>query len=472
MPTAIFLFYWPNASGVDHHRYEIDCYIGAGRAYVGGAAADAAVGLFAAATVDNAVVTVRPGFATVGTIGGSAAQWTPHSDSMRKHTGALVILMMVLWLPLVRHLFPVSARQERRDALAQTHMRRWQHGVDNDINSMRTINPEWDFMSRTFTVLGLANDVLRMSATDVRRTHTLKVIDRIVDETLAAEQQHGSAHYTLGYIHSGTFYNAQARSLFIDGELLMMMAARNLVQPAPAYAQPMAQRAELIVQHMAHAPMLSGESYPDECWTFCNTTALAALRLYDAAGGGDHAELAAAWVSLAKRLLVEPQTGLLVSSFRYDGSWLDGPEGSSLWMTAHNLLLIDEDFARDQYRRSRQQLGIEVLGFAMAREWPGGLGGQADVDSGPVVPLLGASAGSSGMALLAAASFDDSKYSDALWRSLEFAAFPLRSHGELSYAAAGPMGDAVAFYAAQQGPLWRLANRRNTFAAAAAHAKE
>ena len=157
----------------------------------------------------------------------------------------------------------------------------------------------------------------------------------------------------------------------------------------------MARRANLIVRHMTAAPLLSGESYPDECWTFCNTTALAALRLYDAASHDDHSALGAEWVAMAKTRLLEPNTGLLVSSFRYNGDWLDGPEGSSLWMTAHNLLLVDEAFAQEQYRRARAQLGMEVLGFGLAREWPLALPGHMDVDSGPVVPLLGASAGSS-----------------------------------------------------------------------------
>ena len=64
------------------------------------------------------------------------------------------------------------------------------------------------------------------------------------------------------------------------------------------------------------------------------------------------------------------------------------------------------------------------------------------------------------MALLAAASFDDEAYRKSLLRSLEFVAFPVQRDGQLAYAGAGHMGDAVAFYAAQQGPLWELARQR------------
>ena len=44
-------------------------------------------------------------------------------------------------------------------------------------------------------------------------------------------------------------------------------------------------------------------------------------------------------------------------------------------MTAHCLQLIDEEFAADQYRRARKELGRELLGFGYAREWPRLLGG-------------------------------------------------------------------------------------------------
>src|SRR6185295_13694576 len=100
-----------------------------------------------------------------------------------------------------------------------------------------------------------------------------------------------------------------------------------------------------------------------------------------------------AWVESAKQRLVEPRTGLLVSSYHLDGRWKDGPEGSSIWMAIHDLMIVDEAFARDQYARARRELIGDALGFGYAREWPRGARGATDVDSGPIIPLLDASAG-------------------------------------------------------------------------------
>jgi hypothetical protein len=206
-----------------------------------------------------------------------------------------------------------------------------------------------------------------------------------------------------------------------------------------------------MTEYMQESPVLCGESYPDECWTFCNTTALAGLMMLDRSAGTDHGDLARAWVTHARAHLVEPRTGLLVSRYTYDGRVLDGPEGSSIWMTAHNLLVVDAGFARDQYARAKTELGASLLGFGWAREWPDAAPGRPDVDSGPTIPLLGASAGSSGLALLGAAAFGDEAWLGELLGSLELAG--LRDARAGRYRASNEVGDAVLLYALSYGPL-------------------
>ena len=87
-------------------------------------------------------------------------------------------------------------------------------------------------------------------------------------------------------------------------------------------------------------------------------------------------------------------------------------------MVAHCLEVVDPEFAAGQYRLAREQIGRELLGFGYAREWPPTWEGTPDVDSGPIVPMLGASAGSSGLAVLGAASFRDDAYLQELLTTL------------------------------------------------------
>jgi len=200
---------------------------------------------------------------------------------------------------------------------------------------------------------------------------------------------------------------------------------------------------------------------------FDNTLALAALAVTAHVLGHpvEGAEaLTRRWLANAPRL-TDPHTALLVASTTWEGGALDGPEGSSAFAVAHFLELVDPPLARDQYERAKRELVVRPLGFAYAREWPDAArwgndplpprAGMADVDSGPVVPLVRAGAGASGMAILGAAAFHDEALLGELVTSLELAAFPERKAGKRRFLASNALGDAVMLYAMSQGPLWR-----------------
>ena len=377
-------------------------------------------------------------------------------------TLAVLVLAAALWLPSVHVLLrpiahaPASSGPPSPWAqqLSAAQIALWTQPAQRavEVARMRRANAEWDFMGRTYLVLALANIALREPA---EKPRCLEIIDRIVAETIRLDRENGVHFFLMPYSRAKPFLAVPPRSLFVDGEIALMIAARRVVEDGAEPRAQLPQYTRAALAQMQAGPVLSGESYPDECWTFCNTVALAALRLEDFLDGTDRSAFFAEWVRTARAKLVEPKTGLLVSSYRHNGAWLDGPEGSSLWMSAHNLLVIDPDFARDQYSRARRELGRSLLGFGYAREWPESHVGAIDIDSGPIVPLLEASPGSSGLALLGAGAFGDDAYYASLAASLELGAFPARQGGTLRYRASNQVGDAVILYSAVQGPLWR-----------------
>jgi hypothetical protein len=367
-----------------------------------------------------------------------------------------------LWLPLLHLLYtpgprlaadgggmPAAARQ-----LAQYHLHLWTDPelLEKETSMMRSSNAEWDFMGRTFLVCAFANMALREPG---KKKALLEVMDRIIDETLRLEEHEGMYYFLMPYARSGDYRIAPPRSLFIDGEIALMLAHRRIVEEKRPYRRIMRERVELMVGRMKQSPVLSAESYPDECWTFCNSVALAAVRMADFLDGSDHSAFLRLWVATARKKLLHPATGLLVSSYRLDGTWKDGPEGSSIWMAAHSLRIVDEKFAADQYARAKKELAGSFLGFGYSREWPPSWQGPADIDSGPVIPFLKISPGASGLALLGASSFGDAQYFRQLMASLNLAAFPSRKGGGITYSAANEVGSAVLLYAAVQGPVWK-----------------
>lgn len=325
-----------------------------------------------------------------------------------------------------------------------------------DRAALRRVNPEWDLMSRTFVALAFANLALREPE---RATEHLAVVDAAIEQTLRDERR-ASDWFLLPYVHAAPFRDPAARSLFVDGELALMVAARQVVAPRADWVEVLRARVDLVQGELERAPLLFAESYPDEAWTFCNTIALAATTLADRAQGTDHGALRARWLESARRHLIDAHTGLLISSFHVDGTRRDGPEGSTLWLSAHMLQLVDGVFAQEQYQGARRALLRQHLGFAWAAEWPAVARNVDDVDSGPTIPLLDANAGSSGLALVGAGAFHDDEALEALVRSLELAAFPQFDERGVRFAAGNQLADAVLLYSLVEGPLWDRALAR------------
>jgi hypothetical protein len=373
------------------------------------------------------------------------------------------MLATIVWLPSVHFLFldarrsasPVSARAH---ALANRHLALWTDPAlkEHELTRMRRSNPEWDFMGRSFVVWSLAEMGVREPD---QKPRYLPVMDQIIEDTIRLEHEGGIYTFLMSYAKDRPFIRQPARSLFVDSEIALMLGLRRMLAEKQEYREPLHERIGFMIERMRAGKALVAESYPDECWLFDHAVALAAIRVADYLDGTDHSAFLREWIAAARTNLVHPQTGLLISSFTTDAAVLDGPEGSSIWMAAHCMRLVDEEFAADQYRRARKELGRTIGGFAWSREWPLSARNPMDIDSGMVIPVLDASAGGSGLAFVGASSFKDEAYRTKLQASLDFGGFPLKRDGRLKYCASNQVGDAVLLYSEVLGAIWELLNK-------------
>jgi hypothetical protein len=379
---------------------------------------------------------------------------------------ASLLIASFCWIPLLHVFFAPTKHSLSTGQLvsaiaremAEGQLRIWRDPAlkSKELERMRRSNSEWDFMGRTFLALSLAE----MSVRDPSLCgEHLPIIDSIIDETVALEKQRGMHFFLMPYSQGRPYRVQPERSLFIDGEIALMLATRRVVEEKEIYKEQFRVREKLIEERLARNPLMAVESYPDECWLFDHAIALAALRVGDYLDQSDHREVCAKWISIAKERLTHGKSGLFVSSYTTDGHWLDGPEGSSIWGAAHFLKFVDEEVARQQYAHARHEIGRTLLGFGWSREWPLSWRNTLDVDSGAVIPIVDASAGASGMALIGAASFGDSEFDQALRASLNFAAFPVRNHGALRYSASNAVGDAALLYAETLGAIYEKVRR-------------
>lgn len=376
---------------------------------------------------------------------------------------------LLLWLPVV-HVFFAPQMQAyvhptkmapQVEKMLHYQLRHWRDPASRQkvLARLRGSNAEWDFMGRSFLVWALANLSLRQPT---KKAQYLAIMDAIIDDTIRLEKAKGMMFFLMPYAKHKPFVMQPPRSQFLDGEIALMMGVRRMIQEHKRYKQLMLARVKVMVARMPKSPTLSLESYPNEAWTFCNTTSLAAIKLSDVLDQTNHEGLFRAWIKRAKEKLIHKPSGLLISAFTLDGKVLQGPEGSSIWMSIHNLMLIDPAFARAQYKLAKSALVRQVMGFAYAKEWPASWKASADIDSGPIVPFLGASAGSSGLAFVAAGALSDHKLLGQLLASLQLAAFPLQTKESLRFLASNQVGDAVMLYSLVQGPLWKKIQRHQS----------
>ena len=174
-----------------------------------------------------------------------------------------------IWLPCL-HLFfrkPLSDFYQEKGIspkakqLAARHLRLWTEPalLQAELKKMRSSNAEWDFMGRSFLVWSLANMGLRDPQT---KDQYLPVIDQIIQETVKIEQQDGIYAFLMPYAKDRPYMVRPARSLFINGEIALMMGARRMLQEQAAYKQPMTERLRPYRATVARQPHHGGGELP------------------------------------------------------------------------------------------------------------------------------------------------------------------------------------------------------------------
>lgn len=192
------------------------------------------------------------------------------------------------------------------------------------------------------------------------------------------------------------------------------------------------------------------QAYPGQSWPVDSTVAMASLRLHDRLLAPRFESTGSRWVTAVKARL-DPSTGLMPHRVALDGSPLSGARATSQSIIHRFLLEIDPAFGRDQYIRFRERFIRYPLGFGPAvREYPAGVDGSGDVDSGPLV--LGISLSASVVTLGAARLYQD-PLADALAGEGELIGVPVSGLHTKRYAfGVLPIADAFLVWSATARP--------------------
>jgi hypothetical protein len=172
------------------------------------------------------------------------------------------------------------------------------------------------------------------------------------------------------------------------------------------------------------------ESYKGAAWPADNIMCLASLALHDRIFVPKYQSVITNWMDRIKAHLDE-KTGLIPHSFSLIYDKGIETRGSSQSLMLSFLPKIDPIFAQNQYRIYKKQFIQEKIGLPAVREYPTGIAGGGDIDSGPVIWDVGGSASIVGVRT--AAENDDFELSKSLRNSIEAFAFSTHFGKEKKY---------------------------------------
>ncbi|MFP4345572.1 MAG: hypothetical protein ACLFU8_12830 [Anaerolineales bacterium] len=305
---------------------------------------------------------------------------------------------------------------------------------------MQALFPEGDFF--TYVLYGLAwvNAGLQLPVDSPQRAEALEEARRAWRALGEPERRAPFRSARALAPEYGVFY-AGWRNYLLAGILLLQRPGAL----DPAELQTFEERcAEIAAAFEAHgSPFLP--AYPGMAWPVDSFPALLSLQT--------HARLVDdRYVLLLERWLVEaegyrdPQTGLL--PHRVDartGAPLEGARATSQVLILRFLLELDEERGQEHYRRFRERYVVMRSGIPGVLEYPVGLSGRGDVDSGPLI--RGVSLSATALMIGTARVYGDAEVSEAIWHAGELLGVPVRCGGTKRYALGLlPVGDAFAVW--------------------------
>jgi hypothetical protein len=332
----------------------------------------------------------------------------------------ILLLLSVNWS---LHYTPYFVGKINEDELAQLNF------LDNELHNnaagekMQVIFPEGFLFINALYGLAYA-DFVTTSGISLQSTLGKKAVKE-VDFSIA---EVGSYRCKSNFpdnlpLKNGAFYKGWYT--FLLGQRLRMSPERAAFSTA-LFQENCAAISQAIGQ--TNKPFL--ESYAGAAWPADNVVCLAALALHDRLFEPKYTAVIANWMGRIKGVL-DVKTGLIPHSFSlFDNKGLE-VRGSSLSLMLSFLPEIDPIFAKNQYKIYKNQFVETKFGLPAVREYPIGVEGGGDVDSGPVIWDVGGSASIVG--IRAAMKNQDAELAKSLRNSIEAFAFSTNLQGEKKY---------------------------------------
>ena len=296
---------------------------------------------------------------------------------------------------------------------------------------------EWRFVTLQMSVLGLGQFI---RAHPEQRAMWMPAIERCIDRMIAADTL---AFGTDPWHMSGLEFDKVPAPAW-TGYLNMALGMHRLLEPGSRFIPLHDRLTAALVRRMVREPFAALATYPGETYPPDMATVAGSVGLYQRATGRDEYEPALkAWLASFQRQAVDPLTGLVYQSLDTgSGSAADKPRASGTAFSVYFLSFADPGVSGTLYQASRSRCAHSFAGFGGISEYPEGVtAGRGDVDSGPVIFGVGASA--TAFSLSGARIHGDRGLYRELMRTACLLGTPVERGGTRRFVLGGSLADAV-----------------------------
>lgn len=214
----------------------------------------------------------------------------------------------------------------------------------------------------------------------------------------------------------GVFY--QGWLAWLQGRYVQVVGTESIDE---AWLEAYRERCNLLADAFGKSDTPYLQSYSGSAWPVDSVVGIAALSLHDDLFAPEYQTTIADWIDVTKQNL-DPKTGLLPHRINPStGAVINGTRGSSSSIINRFLPIIDEEWSTEYYLEFREQFVTIPFGV---REYPKGSIGFGDIDSGPLV--FGISASATVVTAAAAHANNDYTLAHAIVQGADAVGFPFR----------------------------------------------
>lgn len=296
---------------------------------------------------------------------------------------------------------------------------------------------EWALVTHQMTALGLGQIILAHPET---RPRYLPLIERCAERLLSPES---TAFGTEAWGEEGARSLQSSHGHAYLGYSNLALSMLTFLDPGNRFADLNRDLTESLARRLREAPHGIIETYPGEAYPADVAAVAGSIGLYDRARGTDHSAALQAHAAQLRARYLDPRSGLLYQAVdARTGQPVASPRASGTAIAAYFLSFADPALAREVFAGIARNQRATFLGFGGVREYPEGVAGSGDIDSGPV--LFGVSVSASGFALAGARMFGEEALFTELYRTAElFGVSVARPSGGRRFLSGGPIGNAI-----------------------------